>query len=205
MNLLHSFPPNRIMLKLQPLLSEYLLENASLPLQDAGHLIIRRETAVVKDEDNAILPPQTSLVFSSEEPTPAEQQNLIGFLSKRLSISAQQATELVSKEGNLQNAFAENESIDWASFGNFQKQQDGLISFFEADALNNYLPVISLKQTQQQPQKETTEEVIEEAAEPTIMSEPLNELEEPIQKDYWWVWAIVILVVSLVLILFRFL
>ena len=192
-------------MKLQPLLSEYLLENGSLPLPGDKQLFIERQSAVLKEADSIITSPGNRIFFTEKTATEQELQQLSAFISRRLSISEEQATELLHKEGNLQSAIADTETIDWIPLGSFRKQQNGLISFFEADALNNYLPVISLKQTQQQPQKETTEEVIEEAAEPTIMSEPLNELEEPIQKDYWWVWAIVILVVSLVLILFRFL
>lgn len=187
-------------MKLQSLLTEYLVTNSSLPLQGVGQLQIKSNAASLVQADDLLTPPSYRIIFSAAVPGGEEQQKLTDFIGNRLGIDSEKAVDLMNEEASLQKSLAVGHNhFDWVAVGIFQKQENGIISFTQTDALGKYLPDISLEKITKQLVLETF------AKEPAIeQTEPVYEYAEPVKKDNWWIWAIVIFVVSVALILIRY-
>lgn len=184
---------------LQPLLQEYLIENGSLPILSKGRLIINHSPAQLQEADKMFIAPVNHLSFSATMPSETEVQKLVSFISSRLTITHEQAKELLAKESGANTSINENnDSVDWPALGLLQNK-DGTIHFTQHSQLTNYLPSFSVEKIIQQP---VSEPDITPASE-IIAGEVIFE-EEIIKKDYWWVWALVIFLLSVILILLWF-
>jgi hypothetical protein len=184
--------------KLQPLLTEYLVEYGNLPLAETGRLFLKHHAASHNSTETMLVGPTDTITFTSAVPSAAELQQLANFITDRLQISPEEALHLMKEEQTQIKAGKLNSS--WPALGNFQKQANGTITFAQEEALGKYLPSLSLEKSNYQNLLETNEEPIVA----DVVNPPVYEWAETPRKDRWWIWAIVIFVVALALILVRY-
>lgn len=194
---------NYLTLLLSPLLQEYLIENSNLPLPATGRLTIQSAPAHLNATDKTLIAPVSKIVFSDTIPAENELQQLVAFIARKLSISHIESKGLLEKELGLNAELtAGNESINWPEWNLFGNGKDAFN--LQQFTLNHYLPALPVEKIFRQPVTEI--ETVTLPAENTsvdITPEVYPEFEEPVAKDYWWVWALIILVVSVVMVMYR--
>lgn len=193
---------------LSPLLQEYLIENGSLPLPATGRLIIQHTPAYLKDADQTFIAPNIKIVCSDIAPAENELQQLIAFIAGKLSISNKESKGLLEKEMGLNAEFeGSGNTVNWPEWNLFQDKKDD--SNPQQSTLKDYLPAFPIEKIFRQPDVTPTETVTLPAEHIAVeatsdTAEVFTEMEEPIARDYWWVWALVIFVVSILLIVNRY-
>lgn len=191
-------------MKLQSLLTEYLIEHGNLPLAGTGRLYIKHTGATITGD--TITNPVNTITFSTAKPSETEQQKLINFITAKYNVSVAQAEGLWKSESDFETVFTDKTAFEWTALGTFQKNDNGTVSFTQNEGISKYLPAISLAALKKQPLPEAP--VVKVIEEETVQEETVAALEyqyiETEQKDRWWIWAIVIFVLSVILILFKY-
>jgi hypothetical protein len=189
---------------LYPLLQEYLILSGSLPLPEKGLLTIDSEPAYLRKTDSTIVAPTNDILFVPLEMQEPEINNLVSFLSRRLNISFEQAKDLLKKENTSDVVLTEmRDLIKWPGSDGGRTKNSRSANTTTADVFNNYLPSFTAEKIMRQPVSQPVIQPELSVPEEVVNEEVLQE-EGVVPKDYWWVWALVILAISIVLILFRY-
>ncbi len=186
---------------LSPLLQEYLVENGYLPLPDAGQLTIEHAPAQLKAIDKTFTAPASKIVFSNSTPTAADIEKLTTFIGRQLNIADDQAITLLKQEtGSALSVNKNGDILQWPEWNLWDENED-VLPDSQYHSLNSYLPSFLAEKIHRQPVtiKETTTLPSE-----TFLEETYPELDEPAPKDYWWVWALVVFIISVLLIANRY-
>lgn len=188
---------------LHSVLQEYLVENDYLPLLATGQLTIHHVPAQLHQSENTLVAPVSQVSFSEKNPSEAEMQKLILFVANRLGVTNSEANDLLEKESVSNRLLSESSNaFNWPALGLFQNK-NGSIHFVQDVKQMDYLPSLIVKKTMRHSVSEPA--ISFEHVEPErIVNNVVFQNEEIVVRDYWWVWALVIFLLSAILILFRF-
>jgi hypothetical protein len=183
--------------KLQPLLTEYLVEYGNLPLAETGRLFLKHHAASRSSTQTMLVAPTDTIAFTAAVPSHHELQQLANFIAERMQIPPEVAVQLLEEEQPL---VMDEVNRAWPVLGSFLEQPNGTFTFVQDDVLGKYLPSLSLEETKHQHPPEKDEEPAADEA----INLTAYEWTEPPRKDRWWIWAIIIFVVAVALILLRY-
>lgn len=162
---------------MQEHIHKYLVLYHKLSIPKLGSFVIKNEPAYVDAESGQLFPPKQVLVFE-EGSYAASDRFFFDFLAEEMGVDAVAAIQAFNEfSGRLTQEVSSKEEVNLTGWGRFSKTETGNIDFTPDTAAMELLPVIPLEK-----------EVIE--------VEPISH-EEKIPTDYWWFYAIVLLILGL--------
>ena len=184
------------------LLHEYLVESRSLYLRGTGQLQLVHQPASF-DVANQLLNAPRSVIKLHGSRQAGSLQPLMAFISRRLNVAEENAFSLYEAFCNkLQQDIEHKRQVDWLHLGVFKKDETGTTVFIEDPALTTYNEAVPAKRIIR---KHASHAMVvgEYETTNTAMREMLNEQVEVVEKSRWWIPALVIGVISVVLILLK--
>jgi hypothetical protein len=173
----------------------FLARYKQLCLPGIGVVSLEITPAKTKFVDRAVLPPEYSFRFSPAGQPPGNK--LFHWIAYHLDISESEASakfnEFIS---DVKNQLEDGKKVFWQGVGNFSK---GLMNEIEFESVkNDFLfqqPVLAEKVI-----RENAKHVVvvgEREKTGSDISEILAEPEVPGTKTVWWIWPVVLIVLSL--------
>jgi len=185
------------------LLHQYLIENGSLHIPGIGTLAFAEVSARLDVADKQLQAPHKTLRLNVAS-DPANKHALMGFLSRHLNISEEQSYTVFRQfTDSIRTSLGTKRILYWYNLGAFQKDESGAVKFVQTTDLDQYLPpVIADRMIRANAEHSMT--VGDTETTNTAMQEYYGDEQVEFRKDYWWVWAIVIFVVSAGLIWLKY-
>lgn len=186
---------------MQELLSSYLIQKKICNIPYLGCLRIKTSSAELDIANKQMFPPAGEILFNEIDGNNLAE-DLVEYIAAHQHISVEDAEEkIISWCSDAKDKLNSGEKIIFNSIGSLQKNGAGTIFFQKYDDENFYEPV-------------TAERVIHENETHTVLvgdkettSSVMNEFyrEEVIEeKQTWKIWAIVLLAISLLILIFYF-
>ena len=158
-------------------LYKFLVVNGHLGIPQLGSFIIKQEPANLDTASGILYPPKPVISFS-ETAIPVSEKLFFDFLSNEMGIdevsAIQQFNEFASR---FRNEFQENGSVILNGVGKLKRGEDGRIAFQPATDLSAFLSPLQM-------------------VEAVLLAETDTEQEET-KPDYWWFYAIILLILGL--------
>lgn len=185
-----------------PLLYSYLIEYRSLYLPGLGRLQMVRKPAEYDVANQQLQPPHTMVELAPAEDT-SIAQGLISFVASKLNIAAESAGLLCDSFcKKILDDINEQGHFTWPQFGVFEREISGNIVFKADDALASVnKPVPAARVVRQG--KMHAMVVGDNETTSTQMQEYFAGQDEVKPASRWWIPALVIGVVAVVLILLK--
>lgn len=185
------------------LLYQYLIENTSLCLPGIGTLELVEIPAQLDIAEKKIVAPQRIVQLSAGGTNPDNKHSVMRFICRRLHINEEQAWNLFQ---DFSNSIQSNLAIDgiahWENLGCFQKDESRNIQFVQTVPWSEYLsPVFAERVIRHDVEHNMT--VGNRETTNIAMQQYYNET-ETLPKDYWWVWAIIIFISSVIAVFIKY-
>jgi hypothetical protein len=160
---------------MQEHIHKYLVLYRKLSIPKLGSFVIKEEPAYVDAVSGQLFPPKQVLIFE-EGSYAASDRFFFDFLAEEMGVDAIAAIHAFNEfSGRLTQEVSSKEEVNLSGWGRFSKTVDGNIDFTPDTTVTELLPVISLEK-----------DIIEASA-----------YEEKAPNDYWWFYAIVLLIFGL--------
>lgn len=162
---------------MQEHLHKYLILYRKLKIPKLGVFMVKDEPAYLDADSGLIYPPKPVLIFE-EQPSAISDRFFFDFLAEEMGvddISAIQAFYEYSEK--LLADVQDNDLTVFEGLGNFTKSADGQIVFTPETHADDLLPTLNLEKE-------------------IIALNPVEEKEKN-QNDYWWFYAIILLILGL--------
>jgi nucleoid DNA-binding protein len=184
---------------MQKQIASYLFQNKSCPLPGLGTLSITN-SAAESDFTNKIFTASKPVVHFEQTETNAD--GLLNYLSATTGADIYEATEALSHFcDNLKQQMSNQLDVQLNSIGSFFVDASGTINFKEDE-----LPAVFMQplfaQRVVHPDAEHQILVGDKETTNTVMTELLAP--KSATKDYWWIWAIVLAAIGLLVLLIYF-
>ena len=182
-------------------LNTYLVQHRSISIPGLGTIYVERIPAQTDFVNKQILPPSYHYRFDKFFDSP--HKDFFTFLAARKNMAEYEAIGFYSDWAlDFRNRIRNNEVIEWEGVGTLAQDSSGEVMFHAQSALPSYLkPVYAERVIRNNAQhtmlvgdKETTN---------VEMTELLSE-EVYVEKESWWIYALIIAAISLVAIFFYF-
>lgn len=185
---------------MRALITSYLIQKKECNLPLLGHFRFKTKPADFEKPNNQIFPPTDEILYS--EFAASLSVDLINYISQLQNITREEAERKINNWCNYAKQRLDlGEKIIFNSIGSLQKDAVGNIFFQRKKGFFFYEPV-------------SAKRIIHKNAEHSVLvgdtettSGVMNEYyrEEIIQKKTWWkIWAIVLLSISLLALIFYF-
>jgi len=179
------------------LIASYLFQNKSCSLPGLGTLSVGAGKAEADFLNTVIKAPSPRIVFEAKE---TDTGNLLEYISLKTNRSIAQTIERLEQFcGELKNATTANKPAALNGVGNFFIDSSGKINFRSAQLPAAFLQPVKAERVIH-PEAEHHILVGDKETTNTLMTEYFSE-ELPVKKSRWWIWAIVIGVIALIVIL----
>lgn len=160
---------------MQEHIHKYLVLHRKLSIPKLGSFVIRDEPAYVDVESGQLFPPRSILVFE-EGSAARSERSFFDFLSEEMGVDDVAAIQAFNEfSGRLAHEVSSKEEVNLLGWGRFSKNENGNIDFTPDTTAFNLLPVISLNSDIMQP----------------------DSGEEKFANDYWWFYAIILLIIGI--------
>jgi len=174
------------------LIASYLFQNRTCPLPGLGTLSMHISGAEADFTNKQIIAPQPLIKFGHKETDAAA---LLSYVANKTHSDIYEATEALDHLcDNLKN----DAGAKLPGIGNFFKAKDGKIGFKQEELPIAFLQPVFAERVIH-PKSEHNILVGDKETTNTVMAEYFNEA--PAVKSRWWVWAIVLGAIALVLLL----
>ena len=182
-------------------LNNYLVQHKSISIPGLGTIYVERIPAQTDFVNKQILPPSFHFRFDRFFDSP--HKDFFTFLAKKKNIADYEAIKLYNEWAlDFRNRIRNNEVIEWDGVGRLEQESSGDVVFHPYSAIPSHLkPVFAERVVRNNAQhtmlvgdKETTN---------VEMTELLSE-ETFVEKESWWIYALIIAAVALVAIFFYF-
>jgi nucleoid DNA-binding protein len=184
------------------LLHQYLVNSSNVVLPGIGTLQFANSPA--QTVNGRILSPKQTLVLLAEKENDSEVGKLMAFLSNKLDMPEMQAHTLFQQFlQTIKTTITEKKSMVWDGLGFFRQDDNGNIRFVQNSELDEYLPPVEAKWINSHHSTKYDLLVGENETNNIAIEEGLEEAVNK-KKSYWWVWAIVIAVVALAIIAYKY-
>ena len=179
------------------LIASYLFQNKTCPLPGLGTLSIVQLNAETDFSNTAIKTPAPNIVFDSKE---TDADNLLDYIASKTHFTALELIEMLAQFGNnIKTAVIANTPAALNGVGNFFTDVSGNINFKPGNLPAAFLQPVKAERVIH-PQAEHNILVGDKETTNTVMTEYFSD-ETPVKKSRWWIWAIVIGIIALVMIL----
>lgn len=181
------------------LIASYLFQNKTCPLPGLGTISIQTSCAEADFTIQQIAAPQPVIQFNEKE---TSADDLLNYLARKTNSNNYEVTEALDHFcDDLKNQISIHAKANLDMVGNLVMNDTGHI-IFEQSALPEYFLQPVFAERVIHPKTEHTILVGDKETTNTVMTELLSG--KPGEKDLWWVWAIVIGVIGLLLVLVYF-
>lgn len=192
------------MTNLRSLLHQFLIENTYLLLPNIGVLKFSYASAQLDIANKQIVAPKKYILLEKIDTYKDSEGLIISFLSRYLKIEKSKAENAFNQFiGAIQSKLSTDKIYHWQGLGSFIQNNINTISFQQDEILDQYWPSV-LAERIARPEVEHSITVGNTETTNIFMKEYLAGQEKNALKDYWWIWALIILVASAVLIYFQF-
>ncbi len=180
---------------MQNKIASFLFQHKTCPLPGLGTLSVTHTGAEVDFGNKQIHAPKAAIRFDEAE---TDATALISYLSATTGADAQEAEQALE---HFCDGLKTGEEKTWDSIGSFYVDASGKINFTPEEIPAAFIqPVIAERVIH--PDAAHQMLVGDKETTTTVMTELLNE--KPEAKDLWWIWAIVLGVISLAVLLIYF-
>lgn len=187
------------MYSVENLITSYLFQNRVCPLPTIGTLRLEEGNAILETAEKKISPPRPIIRFHSHE-LPAD--DLLNYIAVQKNIPVENASGLLSEYcTRLQNLDAFTE-VPLQNAGKFYIGADGNLLFKSIDLPDAFFPAVHAERVIH-PEASHAILVGDKETTNTVMTEFYNE-EEVVKKSKWWIWPILLFVVSMIMIIIYF-
>lgn len=177
---------------MQHIITAYLFQNKTCPLPGLGTLAITNRPAEYDFVNKSFLPPAAQAVFNTEE---TDAAMLVDYIAAKQNCSVITAIEELGKYCNrLKHELSKNGSVLIPYTGTLLSTADNTIAFTQIE-LPVYLQQGVAAEKVVHPEAAHTMLVGDKETTTLKMAEYYTETESP--KNYWWVWALVLLAIAL--------
>ena len=181
------------------LIASYLFQNKSCPIPGFGTLSVLVSGAKADFTNQRIAAPESNIQFSDTE---TNTTGLLNYIAAKTSNNTFEAAGALDHFcADLKNQISLHTKASLQGIGNFIVDNNGNI-VFEPSALPAAFLQPVFAERVIHPKAEHHMLVGDKETTTTVMAEFLHEA--PAEKDRWWVWAIVIGVIGLLLVLVYF-
>lgn len=165
-------------------LYKYLVLNRKLSIPQLGSFSIRQESAHI-DGDGVLYPPKPVLHFT-EEVIPPPDKTFYHFLSEEMGVDELAAIkQFHDYEYQIRQDLEHSKKVTMTGIGNLNRENGGAIVFEPAHDLSVLLPPLQLDKNG----FSSTPAIMEETGE--------EETGETANRDFWWFYAIILLILGL--------
>lgn len=185
-------------------LTAYLLQYKSIHIPEVGSVYIQNKAAITDFVNKQLFPASFSCRFDKYADGP--DQDFYQYIASKKGMSVDEAIEwYTSYAANLRSRLKTDGYYEMEGIGVFKKDNTGELIFEEQHKL---LPVLPPVPAQRVIRKDAKHAILVGDKEKTNvqMSEMLQEPAEapPVRKDRWWVIAIILFAVGLLMLLLHF-
>jgi hypothetical protein len=182
------------------LIASFLFQNKSCPLPGVGTLLIKPTAAQADFYNKSIMAPVAQVVFESKE---TDADKLLDYIASKTNTTILQAIDALSQFGNnLKNGIFAGRHPVLDGIGRFSADDSGGIVFESAALPAIYSPSVKADRVIH-PEAEHAILVGDKETTNTVMTEYFNE-EIAIEKNRWWIWAIVLAVIAIAVVFIYF-
>jgi hypothetical protein len=158
-------------------LYKFLVLNGHLGIPQLGSFSIQQEPAILDNESGFLYPPRPVISFSEKE-IPLPEKAFFDFISGEMGIDEVVAIQQFNDFTNqFRNQLQENGSVVLNGVGKLNRGEDSEITFQPATDLSAFLSPLQMSES-------------------VMLSESDIDPEES-KPDYWWFYAIILLVLGL--------
>jgi hypothetical protein len=177
------------------LIASYLFQNKTCPLPGLGTLSVVAGKAESDFLNTAIKAPLPRIVFDAKE---NDASNLLDYVAIKTNTTVLNTIDALGQFCNsLKAAAITNKPATLDGVGNFFTDSSGNINFKSSQLPAAFLQPVKAERVIH-PQAEHQILVGDKETTNTLMTEYFSE--EPVKKDRWWIWAIVLGVIALLAI-----
>ena len=181
---------------IRELIASYLFQKKSCPLPGLGNLSIFNTGAITDFTNKKIYPSKTVIRLDTQEGEPAP---LLAFIAKKNGITLSEAsTELYRFSGQVKMEIEKDAVSKLPGIGDLFIDGNGALTILPEELPKEFLPSVTAERVVH-PEAEHSILVGDKESTNTEMTEYYNE--SPIARDRWWIWAIILGVIGIVVIL----
>ncbi len=181
------------------LIASYLFQNKACPLPGLGTLFIHVSGAEADFTNKLISGPKPLILF---EHTESDASGLLGYVSGKTHSNIYEVTEALDHLcDKLRHEISNHMGAKLEGVGNFLTDNNGNTIFKQEELPAVFLQPVFAERVVH-PKAEHQILVGDKETTNTIMTEYFKE--EPVVKDRWLVWAVIIVAISLIVLLFYF-
>lgn len=182
---------------MQEQIASYLFQTGSFPIEGLGTLVITNTAAITDFGTRQLLPPTPVIRLQDAE---TDSSDFIGYLAATTNNNAADAKTAWSDYcRELRNRVETGTTFHINAVGSFEKDAAGKVVFTDEKIAGGFMPPVQAERVIH-PEAEHSILVGDKETTNTEMTEYFSE--QPVKKDRWWIWAIVILVVAALVVLF---
>jgi len=192
-------------------LHKYLVLNQKLSIPDVGNLIIEPNGAQLDVNNGLLFAPAPALHFKQES-TAIADKFFYDFLAQEMGVD-----EVVAIRSfhdylyTLKSALNTPQGAHLSGIGQLRKENNGYILFSPEKNLNELMPQVKLSPAYQLPQKEVAPLPDDDDAHRELTEQEEEDIRELLgqesqegKADYWWVYAIILLLIGVGALLFYY-
>lgn len=188
-----------------PIIHKYLLQHKNVSVPGVGIFTIENKPAFFNERKSSLLPPQTQISYKAE--TALADRIFYDFLAKELRIDAVEAIKNFHEfTYQLKQDINHADAAILPGIGTLTKQPDGSFIFEQENVLQDYFgaqPLLQIAAVDDVSQTTFTTNTNTSASVGEVDLMPVSDEENSTNKDYWWVYAIVLAVVGIAAILYK--
>lgn len=184
---------------MQQLIASFLFQNRSCPLPGLGTLSLTETEAVADFSNKTITPPLSEIHF---EPGETNRDDLLAYMARSTNTPVNEANAALDHFcAELKNDISTKATANLDGIGNFYVDGNGKMKFSQSPLPQYFLDPVSAERVIH-PNAEHLILVGDKESTNTLMTEYFSE-ESPV-KDRWWIWALLLGGIGLIILLFYF-
>ena len=159
-------------------LYKFLVLNGHLCIPQLGSFIIKQIPAHSDAALGLLYPPKPVISFTEGE-IPMSEKLFFDFLSNELGVDEVSAIKQFHEfADHFRNELEENKSVTLKGVGRITRKDEGALHFEPATDLSNLLPPLPVNES-------------------VLYAEAQNETAQSSKPDYWWFYAIILLILGI--------
>ena len=181
---------------MQDLIASFLFQHKSCPLPGLGSLYMEDQPSLTDFTNKKINAPFPTIRFRQED---METDQLLAYVAKKTNTPADQA-QLAFHHfcDGIKNELAQSKEASFPAIGKFFVDEVGQLDFKATEIPPSFLPAVAAERVIH-PDAEHAILVGDKETTNTQMAEYYSE--EPVKKDRWWIGAIVLGVIGILVLL----
>ena len=186
------------------ILNSYLLQHKSINIPEVGSIYIQNKAAITDFVNKQLFPASFSYRFDRYYDIP--DAGLYDYLAAKKGISEEEAISWYKDYAeNIRTKLKTDGYYAMEGIGVFKKDSTGDLVFEEQHKLLPVLPPVPAKRVIRKDAKHAI--LVGDKEKTNVqMSEMLQEPEipQPVKKDRWWIYAVILFAIGLLILLFHF-